>query len=312
MGLVALFLIVCSFVALVLYGYLVAMLLAVMSFYTFKFGGKRAFPPVLSKEEDDAIESLRTKTRPSDVVTLLESIAENKEKASSFNGRALARAKVLQNYDKEKALLLRTCASLAHKSNSLAKAESLIEIAELAWKAMQQNEPVPSRIRREDLRVIESFAKSIDILDLFGHIDPGASKLLDRFRETVKKCRSWQESVLKALNAETQIRSGDLIAYTLENDRYIIGSLRPKFVQWFYQFALGSDATHMSLAVRGDDGAIYESHMWGVPSVYNRTKLTVGSFGNKVYRAKADLFVDKVGLKFGDLIFITCFFFFFF
>lgn len=89
------------------------------------------------------------------------------------------------------------------------------------------------------------------------------------------------------------LRSGDLIAYTLENDRYIIGALRPKLVQWFYTFLLGSDATHMSLAVRAKDGSVCESHMWGVPSVYNRTKLTVGSFGNKFYRAKAELFVDK-------------------
>lgn len=294
---VSLILLAATALALFVYGYVVASILAIMSFYTFSWPGKKKASPVLSRAEDVAVEMLRRKDG-SDVPSLsafVDSISGSFDKAaaSSFNGRALARAEVLKTYDAEKSKILRLCATYAHKSNSLDKVESLIEVAEVAWQFVVKNEAPPAKIRREDLRQIESFAKSSDILDLLRRIPENSSRHLDRFRSVVRRCRAWQESVLAALSKETPLRSGDLIAYTLENDRYIIGSLRPKLVQMFYQFLLGSDATHMSLAVREKDGSFSESHMWGVPSLYNRTRLTVGSYGNKFYRAKADLFVDK-------------------
>ena len=49
--------------------------------------------------------------------------------------------------------------------------------------------------------------------------------------------------------------------------------------------------------------------MWGTPSLYNKTKLTVGSFGNKFYRANAELFVDKVSsllCRFFSFCFLVC------
>ena len=176
------------------------MIFAVMSFYTFSWPWSKCASPVLTKDEDDAVELLRRKESSSSIVV---SFVDAISRKGTFNARALARARVLGKYDAEKARVLRLCATFSHKIASLEKVESLIEVAETAWNCFQKNEPVPARIRREDLRQIESFAKSSDILELLSNVS--GSKPLDQFRAAVHRCKVWQESVLAALMKETRI-----------------------------------------------------------------------------------------------------------
>ncbi len=280
------FLLVASLLALLLYGYAVAMVMAVVSFWTFRLRPRKRFPAVLTATEDQGVEALRHK-RPQEAGAL----AEAAFGSADFNGRALARADSLKGYDDEKARLLRVLATYAHKTRSADKVQRIVERAEEGYRLWQAKEKTDkSRITREELRQLESIAKSADIVALFQGVP---SEKAEEFCALVQRCKKWQEAVLKELMDSCDPQSGDLAAYTLENDRYIIGAKRPRVVQWFYQFLLGSDATHMAILVKDEKGVVTESHMWGSPSLYNRTRLTVGSFGNRFYRANAEMFVDK-------------------
>jgi hypothetical protein len=280
-------LVAASLLALLLYGYVVAMIMAVVSFWSLSsLQPRKRFRAILTAAEDRDVEALRHK-RPEEAGALAESAFGSVD----FNGRALARAAVLRGYDEEKAQLLRVLATYAHKTRSVDKVRRIIERAEEGYRLWLAKEKTDTnQITREDLRLLESIAKSGDIVALLEGV-PGEKA--ETFRTLVQRCKKWQEAVLKELVETFDPQSGDLVAFTLENDRYIIGAKRPRIVAWFYQFVLGSDATHMAILVKDAKGVVTESHMWGTPSVYNRTRLTVGSFGNRFYRANAEMFVDK-------------------
>jgi hypothetical protein len=103
MVLMKLVLVFAPVVALVLYGYTVALILAVMSFSTFRwrdfFGFGKKNLAVLLLEEERVVEMLRSKKNviQDDLVLFVESISgKDKSKTQSFSGRGLARAAALQ------------------------------------------------------------------------------------------------------------------------------------------------------------------------------------------------------------------------
>jgi hypothetical protein len=136
-------------------------------------------------------------------------------------------------------------------------------------------------------------------------------------------------------SSEDVPQTGDVIAYTLENDRYIMGSARPSWLQQMYRWT-GASATHMAIQVIFTQGFRVSwhtkpdkldqlgdkvSHMWGAPeSVYTQVCLlvwklptpsdligtspqtpnSIGLYGNTFYRPEPSAWID--GSLWGDKI----------
>jgi hypothetical protein len=111
---------------------------AVLSFGTLRRLWKphRRYAAILTADEDKAINNLLLANNNSAVLN----DEEQKEMGAfvlsilgskDFNGRALARAKVIAKYDKPKCESLKELATVAHKTQH--DAGPLIEVAEAAW-----------------------------------------------------------------------------------------------------------------------------------------------------------------------------------
>jgi hypothetical protein len=117
---------------------------------------------------------------------------------SEFNGRALARAAVLDKYDGKRASLLRDLATYAYKT--VTDLQPLIERAEDGLKRWQLKEKAQPRLRLEELRLLESFLKSRPLFQRFSsvcgeHCPPRLLQCCDH----AARLQVWSDAVLHAL-----------------------------------------------------------------------------------------------------------------
>jgi hypothetical protein len=97
-------------------------------------------------------------------------------------------------------------------------------------------------LKREELRTLESFLKSKEIIfRLRAVCGKHCLAKLDTICAHLDRIQVWSSAVLEALcrgdgmsNPGLLPATGDFVAYTLENDRYIIGAKRPWWVQRLY------------------------------------------------------------------------------
>ena len=257
-------------VALLAYGWFVGVVLAVISAVFLRWPRQRpSAPAVLTQEEEAAIELLR-KGRPlkSSEVSQLRDFLCHAFGNIDLNRRCLSRKRALGKYDPEKVLLLQDVATFAYKSSVSKNFEELMQRAENVWRLWQSGKTIKDsdRIRKEDLRSLESsvnFHTLISRLDSLGGLE-GEMKL-EQLRNWTQRADCWHREVLKELvqqGPEYVPQTGDLIAFTLENNRFVRGKRHNFVLEWFY-LCLGSDATHMALAFQNkDENELFESHMW--------------------------------------------------
>ena len=200
------------------------------------------------------------------------------------------------------------------------------------------------RILREHIRLLESAARlhlwlssvvvALDGDDWFDV--PVTSRVCPAkvfpVLDLCSRCAAWSSAVLSLLNKDggrhgldersppvSLPRSGDMLSFTLDNDRYIQGKLRPRIVRWLYQLVLGGDSSHLALVLckKKEGGGVsaaaaaaaaaatddddddekqvpHVSHMWGAPeSLYSCQPFSIGSYGNKLYRVRPEAWVTE-------------------
>lgn len=181
------------------------------------------------------------------------------------------------------------------------------------WQRYRDEETAPAaenRTTREELRYLESILRLWEpVVRLLDALFPGArtqdeglpsasDRLFDVYTKLVElhtqlaTGMQWKEEVMARLTAEANLGTGDLVAYTIENHRYYHGVARNYMTQAMFSTWFGFPVEHVALAVKNQEGHLFESHMWGSPlSKHTITPFTLGTFGNGLYRFKAEMLV---------------------
>ena len=140
------------------------------------------------------------------------------------------------------------------KTSSLSAFTRAFLLASTNWELLNSGGQVAHKTRREELRLLESVVKmsgmvhalrmAVEAQEEEGEegVDvclPGLQRLVD-LDNLLFQAAAWRRAVYERIIGERGLQTGDLVAYTLENDRYYLGYRRSGAIQAAFSVWFGS------------------------------------------------------------------------
>jgi len=162
-------------------------------------------------------------------------------------------------------------------------------LANLQARIRNKDALIETKLTRKQVKTLEGLAKMKGLLRELEQrgVDFQLHPDLARVAEVVRKASEWNDDFLRELERVSPQNSGDIIGYTIENDRSYLGKAMCWIIRFWHIHVLGARVTHLALGIRAKDGTNKESHMWGSPrSLHGQIRRTVGSYYNNTYRMR--------------------------
>jgi hypothetical protein len=196
----------------------------------------------------------------------------------------------------------------AFKTSQYKTFKAALPVAIANWKQYSQNGALPAGARkttREELRVIEStlrlgpyVARVVEVYRNAGQAGLLQPQLLE-LNDLLQEGKQWAATLLPALVAASGLQTGDVVAYSLEQDRYYLGFRRSAWLQSLVALAYGAPISHVGLVLH-EQGTLAETHMWGSPiSKHTVVSFSIGTFGNEFF---TPVFNNKIDLRYAPAI----------